>query len=185
MALLEEDYLLINSLIDQKITALSDRMLQLDKSNRKTRIFDLQDYGFDEHTFDNNRYFCLESKLMDDISVAFFSNIYIILRYKDIYWTLNNYQNFHDVSRVFSFISVGTDQEINNIDQYEFPIIQFCLFMDNPDKTNKNNLIVKKSNTIRLSDKILTNNSLYEPDSFPAMSELMQEFEKNNNGLKV
>ena len=173
MALLEEDLQVIYDLINERVNEVETKILQVDKHNLKFEIFDLEDYGLKEFDINGQRYRRLENcTLVKDIKKAFTSKSYIILKYFGNFWTLNSFQQFHQ-KYTFSFINICTDVEIDLTDGYSFPIIQFILVIEDLESDD---VIIKRSNTIRLNDKILTDNSIYTPDTFPSVQEKMNEF---------
>ena len=176
----------IQTLIDLMADSLKDFVTTLDANSLKIKIFDLMDYGFTNSIYAHNRYIAIQSDLMKDLEAAVFNNQFIVLRYGDVYWTLNSFQRSHLTDYSFSFITLMTDQDADGTINYSFPVIQFILITSNPNKDDIRNVIIKKSNTIKLCDKILTNNSIYEEDIFPdhSLDDKIIEFEEKTN-LKV
>ena len=185
ITLTEDDKKYIQELISDESQKIRNFADDLSKASMKLRVFDLMEYGFSNYIFAHNRYVAIKSNLITDLEQAVFSNKFILLRYGDIFWTLNSFQRTHLSKYSFSFISIITDPDSNGKENYQFPIIQFMLITSNPNLSDERNVIIKKSNTIRLSDKILTNNSIYEEDIFPEDStEKALNFEQET-GLKV
>ena len=157
----ENDYKEIEKIINLKITPINDEIKTLNINTLKVQIFNIEDYNIKE--FNNNspnRFYHFSSTLVPEIINAFTSNHFVILEYKNNYWFLNSFLKDNANNRYnISFLNIQLNKydKDNNV---MFTTLQFCILEYNPNNI-ENNTTFKATNKIRISDEIITKNTVY------------------------
>lgn len=162
----ENDYKEIEKIINSKITSINDEIKTLNINTLKVQIFNIENYNIEEfNNNSSNRFYHFSSTLVPEIINAFTSNHFIILEYKNNYWFLNSFLKDNTNNRYnISFFNTQLNKYDENNNNVIFTTLQFCILEYNPNAI-ENNTTFKATNKIRISDEIVTKNTVYNNET--------------------